>query len=137
MRRFFKYVFASMLGFVLAGGVLLVLFFSALFSLVANFEDQFGSKETELVLNEKSVYHLKLNRTIEERSGNNPLDNMDLGPFSNDSKMSLRQIVQSINYAAQDDKISGIYLNINGFSGGLGFGRHNREFRADERVHKG
>jgi protease-4 len=33
--------------------------------------------------------------------------------------MGLRNVVQSIEYAAQDDKIDGIFLELSGFGGGI------------------
>lgn len=119
MRKFFKYVFASMLGFVIAGVVLLVVFFGMLFSLIGSVEDQFKQNEKEVVVKSNSVYHLKFNKTIEERASSNPFQNLDLGPLSEESKQSLRYIIQSIEYAATDDNIKGIFIELDGFSGGL------------------
>ncbi len=119
MRKFFKYVFASMLGFVIAGGVLLVLFFGMLFGLINSVEDQFGKKDKELVVKENSVYHLKFGNRIEERSGKNPFEGIDFGPFSEESGMSLRNVVQSIEYAGTDDNVKGIFIEISNFPGGL------------------
>ena len=119
MRKFFKYVFASMVGFVIAGGVLLVLFFGMLFSLISDVEGQFNKKDKEVVVKDNSVYHLKFSNQIEERAGNNPFEGIDFGPFSEDSKMSLRNLVQSIEYAATDDNVKGIFIELNNFPGGL------------------
>lgn len=119
MRKFFKYVFASMVGFVIAGGVLLILFFGMLFSLVSDVEGQFNRKDKEVVVKDNSVYHLKFSNRIEERAGNNPLDGVDFGPFSEESKMSLRNLVQSIEYAGTDKNVKGIFMELNGFPGGL------------------
>lgn len=120
MRKFFKYVFASALGFVFAGGVLLVLFFGMLFGLISSVEGKFGSDKKEITIKNNSIYHLKLNSMIEERAADDPFSELDLGPFSGESTMGLRQIVQSIDYAATDDNIKGILLELYTFPGGLG-----------------
>ncbi|UTW65131.1 signal peptide peptidase SppA [bacterium SCSIO 12643] len=119
MRKFFKYVFASMVGFVLAGGVLLALFFGGIFAIINTAKNELKPNDKEVVVKSNSVYHLKFNQQIGERAGNNPFENMDLGPFSTESKMSLRNIVQSIEYAATDDNIKGIFIELDGFPGGL------------------
>jgi len=119
MRKFFKYVFASMVGFVLAGGVLMALFFGGIFAIINTAKSELKSNDKEVVVKSNSVYHLKFNQQIGERAGNNPFENMDLGPFSTESKMSLRSIVQSIEYAATDDNIKGIFIELEGFPGGL------------------
>jgi protease-4 len=119
MRKFFKYVFASMLGFVFAGGVLLLLLFVGIASLVSSAKSEFTTKTSETAIQANSVYHLKFNQEIGERAADDPFENIDLGPFSGSSKMSLRNVIESINYAAQDTDIKGIYLESSGFGGGL------------------
>ena len=111
MRKFFKYVFASALGFILAGFALLIISIGIVMSLIP--------EKKEVVVENNSIYHIKFNNAIEERAGDNPLEGIDLGPFSENSKMSLRSIIQSIEYAATDDKIKGIYIEMYGFPGGL------------------
>ena len=108
-----------MVGFVLAGGVLLALFFGGLFAVINTAKSEFKSGDKEVAINSNSVYHLKFNQEISERAANNPFENMDLGPFSTDSKMSLRSIIQSIEYAATDDNIKGIFIELEGFPAGL------------------
>jgi protease-4 len=111
MRKFLKYVFASALGFILAGFALLIISIGIVMSMIP--------EKKEVVVENNSIYHIKFNNAIEERAGDNPLEGIDLGPFSESSKMSLRDIIQSIGYAATDDKIKGIYIEMYGFPGGL------------------
>ncbi len=111
MRKFFKYVFASALGFILAGFALLMISIGIVASMIP--------EKKEVVVENNSIYHIKFNNAIEERAGENPLDGIDLGPFTENSKMSLRSIIQSIEYATTDDKIKGIYMEMYGFPGGL------------------
>tara|TARA_R110002050_G_scaffold290260_1_gene443708 strand:- start:33832 stop:35631 length:1800 start_codon:yes stop_codon:yes gene_type:complete len=119
MRKFFKYVFASMLGFIIAGGFLLVMFFVGIIGLISSAKSEFTTESKEVVIKSNSVYHLKFNQSIDERSGDNPFENLDLGPFATDTKMSLRQLIESINYAKTDDNIEGIYMELFGFPGGM------------------
>jgi protease-4 len=119
MKSFFKYVFASALGFVVAGGILLVIFFGLLFGLVSEIDGQFGKKEKEFKVKDNTVYHLKFSGSIEERDSNDPFEDINFGPFSGESKMSLPNLVQSIEFAASDDKVKGIFMELSGFPGGL------------------
>lgn len=120
MRKFFKYVFASMLGFVLAGGTLIVLFFAMLFSFVATVKDEIKpGKVKEVRIKDNTIYHLKFNTLMDERDQKDPFGELDFGPFSSVSTMGLRNVVQSIDYAAQDEKIKGIFMELSGFGGGI------------------
>ena len=119
MRKFFKYVFASMLGFVFAGGVLLILFFAGVASLISSAKSEFSVNKKESVIESNSIYHLKLNKRIGERAVDNPFEDIDMGPFSRNTKMSLREVIQSIEYASSDNKVEGIFIELGGFPGGL------------------
>ena len=70
----------------------------------------------------KTVLKIKLNGDIAEL-GNDPFDGLDLdipgaAGFTG-SKMGLFDIIQSIDAAATDEKIEGIYLSISGVSAGF------------------
>lgn len=112
-------MFASMLGFIIAGSVLLIMFFSGMIWIISSATSKFSNDDQKAVIEDNSIYHLKLNHEILEREDDNPLSMIDFGPFHGSSGMSLRKIISSIEYAADDDRIKGIYLEINHFSGGL------------------
>ena len=108
-----------MVGFVIAGGLLLVLFFAGLASLISSAKAELKPNDTEDAVKSNSIYHLKFNNSIAERAASNPLQNIDLGPFTQDSKMSLRSLIQSIEFASTDDNVKGIFIELTGFPGGL------------------
>ncbi len=119
MKQFFKYMFASALGFIVAGGVLLLIFFISIVGIVSSLEGSFSSK-SEVKVKEKTVLHLKLNQAIVDRAEQNPFENLDFGPFSQAGNTGLNELLASIEHAAEDDKIKGIYLDLSSFPGGLG-----------------
>ena len=108
-----------MVGFVIAGGLLLVLFFAGLASLISSAKAELKPNDTEVAVKSNSIYHLKFNSSIAERAASNPLQNIDLGPFTQNSKMSLRSLIQSIEFASTDDNVKGIFIELTGFPGGL------------------
>jgi protease-4 len=105
MKQFFKFLFASLFGTILA---VVVLFFLAV-AMIAGIAAS-GSKETEI--SEQSVLRLNLDYAISERSSNNPFNNFDFGSLEGSSNPGLNDIIKSIKHAATDDKIKGIYIPI-------------------------
>ena len=67
MNRFLKSVLASIVGFVIAGGVLLILFFAVLFGMIGSIESSFDSKKKvevkEVKLSEEKA---ELEKRLEE-----------------------------------------------------------------------
>lgn len=105
--KFFKYVFASALGTMLAGALLLIIFFGLVFgSLTAALDDFSAEKTTKVYSN--SVLTLRLENQIIERSKKGG----DLFPGLSSKQLGLNQIIKNIDKAKGDDKIEGIYLNI-------------------------
>lgn len=108
MGQFFKFVFASCLGLVLAGILLMVIGGAAIGSLI--------SKESQSVsVKPNSVLELKLNTPIPERTNNIP---RDFSSFDIENILGVHDIVDAIEGAKEDDNIKGIFLNMNGASGG-------------------
>ncbi|MCF0058259.1 signal peptide peptidase SppA [Dyadobacter sp. CY356] len=101
MLQFFKYVFATLVG-------ILVFFILSFFILIG-----IGSKlssEEKVVVEDKSVLKLDLNKPIAEVGVENPLSELG-GPFSgNENVTGLKDIKDALKNAQKDDKIKGIYL---------------------------
>ncbi|TAH02560.1 MAG: signal peptide peptidase SppA [Sphingobacteriales bacterium] len=104
MKQFFKFVFASMLGVFLSIIVFIVIFSAIIFGVVNS------SKET-VEVDENTILHINLDYPIVERTEDNPLEDLDFGPFKSQKTIGLNDILKSINHAATDDKITGIYLD--------------------------
>ncbi|RMF00273.1 MAG: signal peptide peptidase SppA, partial [Bacteroidetes bacterium] len=100
MAQFFKFLFASCLGTLLA---LLVLFFFT----IGGLSGLIGSQQQAIKIKPNSVLHLKLDQAVPEL-----MDNVDNPPFDLNapSILGLHDILQSIEVAATDDNIKGIFL---------------------------
>jgi protease-4 len=111
--KFLKYVFASALGTMLAGVILLVVLFGFIIgSISAAMDDLATEKSSRVEYN--SVLTLQFDNEIIERS---PKDDMMIPGFST-KQNGLNQIIASIEKAKSDDRIEGIYLNMTGVGAG-------------------
>lgn len=108
MKQFFKYMFASMLGFSLALGLATLLMFVFIFGAIMSSD----SDKKKVKIAENSILELKLNKQIRDQSDDNPFENFDFGSFENNAPLSLRDIIISIEKAKSDDRIKGIYIQI-------------------------
>jgi protease-4 len=111
MKDFFKFMFASMLGFILT---FFILFFLAIafFMAVISMADS-----EEFAVKEKSVLHMSLSTEIKDRTSKSPIDFMDLENYG--KILGLNDILKNIEKAKNDDRIKGIYLNLNSVPSGL------------------
>ena len=112
MKDFFKFMFASMLGFFLSSVILFLLFMGFVMAIIS-----FAQQE-DVVVNNSSLLHIKLNYEVQDRSNNDPFsDYTSLGSFK--TKPGLNKILKSIDKAKGDDRIKGIYMNLGDLPSGL------------------
>lgn len=109
-RKFFRVVFGSALGFILASVIISFLSILMMVGMVA----ALGSSDTEKI-ESNSILELTLNEPIEERGIENPFSGMDFS-FYNQSATGLDDIIASLENAATDDKIKGVSLKISSVS---------------------
>lgn len=105
MKQFFKFVFASMVGFFISSVVIVIIFIASIAALVSSSKDRVDLKEN-------TVLHINLNLPITERSAASPLDDLDFGPLKGEKKLGLNDILESIKNAKTDSNIKGIYLDV-------------------------
>jgi protease-4 len=110
MLQFLKFVLATFVG--------LSLFFLLTFVLLLGIAAS-ASRERTVTLTSDSVLELKLDKPIKERGTENPFAGVPLpiGQFS--EKLGLDDILAAIRKAKTDDKIKGIYLNVDVLSAGM------------------
>ena len=107
--QFLKYTLATIVGLFLFS----FLMFLVLVGIVA-----VASSEGEVSVEKNSVLELKLDKPIQERGGNDPFES--LGVFGGLSNVyGLNEIKASIRHAKNNDKIKGIYLNVEILSAGM------------------
>lgn len=105
MRQFFKFTFASMLGFMLAG----VLLFFILMGIIAGLAT---SSQKEVSISQNSILHLDFKAPIIDRAQNDPFANFDPISFSNPQSLGVNDYLELLAAAAEDDNISGIFLDL-------------------------
>ncbi len=110
MKEFFKMMFASMSGCLLTLLVFFIIIFGVFFGLL--------SKSGGVEIKDKSVLVLDLNKPIVERSSENPFSKFDIASMSAQSSVGLNTILRTIKYAASDDRISGILLDLSNIDAG-------------------
>ena len=105
MKSFFKYVLATIVGFVIINILVFVLFFGFIGALAT-----MGDKTVEI--KDNSILEITLANSIPDRTSTNPFDNLDFMSMKSTPSLGLNNILKSIRHAASDPKIKGIYLNI-------------------------
>ncbi len=77
--------------------------------------------DTKYVVKENSVLHLKLNKTLVEKSKpkKDPFANFAVPFMGGDATIGLVELVEAIENAKTDDNIKGIYLDVSTVSGGF------------------
>lgn len=110
MGQFFKFTLASILGFILAGLLLMFVSFGIIMGVAASEEE-----ETTVVPN--SILKLKLDYPLTDRKVNNPMAWLNMEELG--SKPGLDDILKSIEKAATDPNIKGIYISASDIQGGI------------------
>ncbi len=114
MKQFFKFMFASMVGFILSFFLISTILILILVGMVNSV-----SKEKDVKVSSNSVLLAKFNSPISERTSNNPLDNLNLSSLSAKDNIGLNDILDNIKKAKKDDHIKGILLDVGGVSMGV------------------
>ncbi|PRY55471.1 protease-4 [Arcticibacter pallidicorallinus] len=113
MKGFFKFVFASMLGFFLSFIVIGFLMVMLIVGIASSAGDQ------EVKVEPGSLLHVSLNAPITERSVKNPLDDISFAGVGVSKNMGLNDILAALKRAKTDDNIKGIYLDFSGVQAGM------------------
>jgi len=106
MKQFFKFTFASMLGFLLAGFLLILITIGIIVSAVSA-----GKNET-VIVPEKTILMLTLDQPVSDRSSDNPFANMNFSRPDVSTQLGLNDILSSLKKAKSDSKVKGIYLEL-------------------------
>ncbi|PWS28549.1 signal peptide peptidase SppA [Pedobacter yonginense] len=126
MREFFKYLFASMLGFFLSLVIVIVVF--VVFIMVAI--SSIDSDKTTVVGN-NSVLFLDLDQAITERTPKNPFGNFPIVGGEEKDGIGLSDLLRGIARAKTDDNIKCIYLNVSSPNAGFATMREVRNALID------
>lgn len=113
MKNFFKTTLASLLAFIIGSILLLFIGVGVVGVLVASSDQPVNVKSN-------SVLEITLNKEIVDRGSDNPLDGFNIMKMKPQPKLGLNNILACIEKAKTDDKIKGIYLNVNDISSSFG-----------------
>jgi protease-4 len=105
MNNFFKTVFASMLGCLFTTIIIIIFFIFVIGGIISS-----SSKDKKIEIKSGSILHIKLDHPVLERSSNNPFNDFDFSTMKSSQSIGLRDIINAIRKAADDDKISGIFI---------------------------
>ena len=110
MKKFFKTTFACVLGALIAGAIMVIIFITSLLGVVAS---KTVSSQEVYVTQANTVLHLDLGNTLQERYEEDVnFDPMSLINKSDDgSTIGLDQIRKALETAASDNNIVGIYID--------------------------
>jgi protease IV len=106
MKQFFKFTLASMLGFLLAGILLLLVTIGIIVSAVS-----MSSKET-VVVPDKTILMVSLDQAFTDRTSDNPFAHLNFSNPEASRQLGLNDILATLRKAATDSKIRGIYMEL-------------------------
>ncbi len=113
MKEFFKYVLATIVG-------VLALMIVGSFIMFAVFGAIMAATDQEVTVSNNSMLVIDLQRTLVDRSPNDPFEDLDLpGMFSSVKTIGLDDISKSLEKAVSDDRIKGVYLDLSVINGGM------------------
>ncbi|WP_051568371.1 signal peptide peptidase SppA [Crocinitomix catalasitica] len=110
---FWKTFWASLIASIVAGIVVIGLFFLILSSIVAGFSSMLEAPK--LAVEDKTVLHM----TLDGQIGDFTYAGFDQTSFQLTKKFGLNEILEGIKIAKTDDKIAGIFLNVDGLNAGM------------------
>jgi protease-4 len=109
MKGFFKYVFAGMVGTILALIVVIVIGIITIVGIVSS------STENEVKVEKSSILHIKFDDAMSDRGSVKP----DFSDFSMKKTIGIIDITQDIYKASKDENIKGIYLELTTLNAGI------------------
>jgi len=125
MKDFFKFMFASMLGFII---ILVVLFFIfvGLIATMVSFADK-----KAVTIEPNTMLQIKLEKPILDREPKDPLSFFSPEGFDMEQNPGLDEILKNIEKAKSDPNIKGIYLDLGMVPSGLTLVREIRQALID------
>ncbi|WP_231489830.1 signal peptide peptidase SppA [Pedobacter sp. Leaf170] len=132
MRDFFKYLFASMLGFFLSIVIVFVICFVVIVAAISSIDD-----DKTVSVSSNSILYLNLDQAITERTPKNPFGNLPIVGGEEKDGIGLQDLLKSIKKAKSDDNIKCIYLNVSSPNAGFATLREVRNALIDfKKSHK-
>ena len=112
MKQFFKYVLATVVG-VIAVSIIGFFFLMMIIGVLVS------STEKTVTVQDNSMLVLNLDRQIVDRAQKDPFEDLDIPGFNTVKMVGLDDITKSLEKAAFDDRIKGVYLKLSVINGGM------------------
>jgi protease-4 len=113
MKQFFKTVFASFIGTLLASFIFIFIIIGIIGAVAA-----LSGTDKEVEVKENSILVMKFDGPITDRSSKNPFQNLG-AIFSKEEAIGLDDILNNIEKAKEDENIKGIYIEITSVPAGI------------------
>lgn len=111
MKQFFKFMFSSMLGTIVA--------FFLFFFILVGMATSLVPKEPAVHVKDHSILKMNFALPIVERSPSNPFESFDFQQLEPQKQLGLYDILKNIEKAKKDDRIDGIYLELGSIQAGM------------------
>lgn len=111
--NFIKTFLAALLAFVLGSLAILLFGMFILFAIA-------GSMERTVTVKEGSILRIDFSEVINDVPSSDPLAGFDFRTLQSTRQLSLLKVLRTLEAAAADDRIEGIYLRMNGMGGVTG-----------------
>mgnify|MGYP003575788276 CR=1 FL=1 len=132
MKDFFKYLFASMLGFFLSMVIIFIIFIVIIVGAISSIDD-----DKNITVASNSVLFLNLDQPVTERTPKKPFGNLPIVGSSESEGVGLNDLLKSIQRAKTDDNIKCIYINVSSPDAGFATMREIRNALIDfKKSHK-
>lgn len=113
MKDFFKFLFASMLGFLIMSVILFFIFLG----MITSFANMMEQKEAEVA--ENTLLKIDFSAPIIDRTSKDPFSDFDFASMETKKSIGLNDILNNLDKASRDPKIKGIYLNLSSLQSGM------------------
>ena len=113
MKQFFKFMFASLLGTLLTFFVIFVIFAAMIAGIIASAESD------DVSIKPHTVLYVDWKMPIQDRSSDNPFEGFDFNTMDSKKPLGLNDILKTLEKAAADPNIEGLFLDMESIPAGL------------------
>lgn len=118
MNNFWKTFFGSALGSIVGIMATGLIFLFGFFMLIGSVVSGSG-EQTSKSIDKTSVLYLDLKYELNDKTNNDPFENISSGKISSTVKPGLYDLLSVLKHASSNDKITGIFLDISDITAGM------------------